>query len=315
MSRTLLVSYEGSPASRWALKWAAVEALRLQAHLDVVAVADHEALADCPATQLLRRWRALHARADALAADAARLVTAVAPGLDVGVHPEVGATAAALVKASHRASALVLGTGGHPVRRARRRDLVVEAVAAHARCPVVVVRRGHVVHAGRNTPVVVGIDGSSRAERALDVAAAVASASEAPLYVVCVWSPKASGSLRDAAGGPQAIGEAIVDEDTARNLAEFEAVRARRAHPGLRSRALVQIGQPSVVLLRLARGGGLLVLGRRGRGERSSLLLGSVSRTALGKPPCPVALVGLAGSSSERSPAAVAGLAGLSERR
>jgi nucleotide-binding universal stress UspA family protein len=314
MSRTLLVSYEGSPASRWALQWAAVEALRLQARLEVVAVADHQPLAGCPATQLLRGWRALHARADALAVDAARLVTAVAPALHVDVHAEVGAPAAALVTASRRGSALVLGTGGRPGRRARRRDLVVEAVVAHARCPVVVVRRGHVVHAGPTTPVVVGIDGSSRSQRALDVAAAVASASGAPLHVVCVWSPRASASLRHGMGGWGSAGEVIVDEDTARHVAESGAARARQAYSGVRSRAVVRAGHPPAVLLRLARGGGLLVLGRRGRGERSSLLLGSVSRTALGKPPCPVALVGLVGSPPEPITTAVARPSDLSLR-
>src|SRR4051812_14387820 len=250
MTRSLLVSYEGSPASRWALKWAAVEASQLKARLRVVAVADHESLAGCPPTQLLRRWRALNARADALAADAARLVTAVAPGVGVDVHPEGGAPAAGLVTASHRGTALVLGTGGRPGRRTRRRDLVVEAVAAHARCPVVAVRRGHVVHAGPTTPIVVGIDGSGRSQRALDVAAAVASASGAPLHVVCIWTPKGPASLRDGSGGCGPAGETIVDEDTARHVAESGAVRARRAYPGVRSRAVVQVGYPPAVLLR-----------------------------------------------------------------
>jgi nucleotide-binding universal stress UspA family protein len=257
----------------------------------------------------------LQARADGLAADAARLVAAVAPGLGVDVHPEVGAPAAVLVTASRRSDALVLGTGGHPGRRARRRDLVVEAVAAHARCPVIAVKRGHVVHPGPTTPVLVGIDGSSRSQRALDVAAAVASASGAPLHVVSIWSHQAAASLRDGVGGWRSACEAIVDEDTARHIAESGAARARQAYPDVRSSAVVRVGHPPAVLLRLARDGGLLVLGRRGRGERSSLLLGSVSSAALGKPPCPVALVGLAGSPPEQITTAVARLSDLSLRR
>jgi nucleotide-binding universal stress UspA family protein len=101
----------------------------------------------------------------------------------------------------------------------------------------------------------------------------------------------------------------VVDEGTARQVADSAAARAREAHPDVRSEAMVKAGRPPAVLLRLALGAGLLVLGHRGLGDGSSLVFGSVPRTALQALPCPVALVGLSGSPEGQAPGSTVHLA------
>jgi nucleotide-binding universal stress UspA family protein len=306
MGDQLLVGYEGTTGSRWALEWAAAEAARRGGRLVVVVVVDHASLTNSPPSQLVRRWQALHARAEGLAANAARLVRCVAPALDFEVTSEVGAPAAAMVAASHRGDLLVLGGPRHPGRRTRHQAVLVEAVAAHARCPVLVVGSTHAEHAGAARPVLVGVDGSMRAEHALAVAAASAGATGSPLHVVSVWSPSAPTSP-----GPRPPGAAL-DERTARRMAEGAVAWARSAYPGVRVNGVVTPGYPPAVLLRLARAAGLLVLGRRSVGGRSSMVFGSVARTALRALPCPVALVGLANPPWEQAPATRPVLAGVS---
>jgi nucleotide-binding universal stress UspA family protein len=305
MGDKLLVGYEGSTCSRWALEWAAAEAARRRGRLIVVVVVDHASLTDCPPSQLVRRWQALHARAAGLAASAARLVHDVAPALDFEVTSEVGAPAAVLVAASHRGDVMVLGGSRYPGRRTRHQVILVEAVAAHARCPVLVVGSAYAKHAGAARPVVVGVDGSSRADHALVVAAATAKATGSPLHVVCVWSRAAPTSP-----GPRPPGAAL-DERTARRMAESAVAWARSAYPGVRANAVVTAGYPPTVLLRLARTSGLLVLGRRSVGGRSTLVFGSVARTALRALPCPVALVGLTSRPLDRAPATAPVLSGV----
>src|SRR3954471_21576721 len=100
MSGDVVVHYEGSPASRWALTWAAVEASRRGARLHVLVVVDQASLAGCPGRQLVRRWEALRAKARRQAAEAARLVRALTPGVEPDVSCQVGLPVAALVAAS-----------------------------------------------------------------------------------------------------------------------------------------------------------------------------------------------------------------------
>jgi nucleotide-binding universal stress UspA family protein len=292
MSGTLLVGYDGSAPSRGALAWAAREAHRRGARLTVLALADHSALAGSPSAQLARRWGALRTRANALADEACRLTRSVSAALDVEVTAQVGSPVAALVAASHRGDALVLGAVRRVGPASRHRALIVESVAAQAHSPVLVVRGADGAHGTQQGPVVVGVDGSSRSLRALEVATRSAAATRSPLHVVCVWSPTTSTSRQHGSRNSRQSPEVVLDESTAGQVVGDAVARAARAHPELAITAVVRAGYPPAVLLGIARGAGLLVVGRRGNGERS-LVFGSVCRAALRALPCPVAVVGL----------------------
>jgi nucleotide-binding universal stress UspA family protein len=154
-------------------------------------------------------------------------------------------------------------------------------VAARSACPVIVVGLFGARPPGADRPVVVGVDGSVGALAALDFGAAVAVAARAVLYVVCV----AGNSLRvrdQAEGSPAG----------AAHLARVWVERARRAHPGLIARDVAVQGDVPGALSRHAGARALLVVGRRGSGARSPLVLGSVSRALLESGPSALAVVG-----------------------
>ncbi|WP_030546964.1 universal stress protein [Streptomyces albus] len=103
--------------------------------------------------------------------------------------------------------------------------------------------------------VVVGVDGSLLAVRALDRAAEEA-------------------ALRGAA---LEIGYAVPDPDVAGPVLQSAVSRARARHPGLEVTAVPLAGDPARALAELGRDAALTVVGSRGFGGFAGLLLGSVS--------------------------------------
>ncbi|MCC5033865.1 universal stress protein [Streptomyces sp. WAC 00631] len=103
--------------------------------------------------------------------------------------------------------------------------------------------------------VVVGVDGSLLAVRALDRAAEEA-------------------ALRGAA---LEIGYAVPDPDVAGPVLQTAVSRARARHPGLEATAVPLTGEPARALADLGRDAALTVVGSRGFGGFAGLLLGSVS--------------------------------------
>lgn len=138
---------------------------------------------------------------------------------------------------------------------------------------------------GATTPerIVVGVDGSESAQRALRWAVDEARRREATLEVVHAWrripisdylvnEPEPGGSARFA----QAVLDQAVDaEDTAGVTVERKLVPGKGAY----------------ALIHEAKGAAMLVMGSRGRGGFSGLLLGSVSQQAAHHAPCPVVII------------------------
>jgi nucleotide-binding universal stress UspA family protein len=295
MAENVLVYYDGSAPSRWAVLWAVTQAERHRAKLTVIVVIDQAALADSPPSQMVTRWEAARSRGERQALAATSAAKAVAPAVEVEAVAEVGAPAALLVSGSRRAGLVVLGLGPTGVAPSRRPRLVVEAVVASARCPVVVIGQQAAAHAGPDHPVVVGIDGSRRALHALDFAAASAAAAGAPLHVVSVWSAAAAVSFDTAVNAEGAPARAE-RAGPGHSAAASALARAHARFPQLRTNYDVVAGYPPAVLIRAARGAGLVVLGRRGLSAApSSVDSGSVSRSVMRAAPCPVAVIGTLG--------------------
>jgi len=122
-------------------------------------------------------------------------------------------------------------------------------------------------------PVVVGVDGSPEADRALAWAATEAARRASELLVVHAYGwPEAE--THPPMGGPFA--------DEVRQKAEAlvaEAVAtARRLAPGVTVRGEARPGQAAHTLVTASTTGATVVVGNRGRGGMASLLLGSVSQ-------------------------------------
>ncbi|WP_169987971.1 universal stress protein [Microbispora sp. H10836] len=141
--------------------------------------------------------------------------------------------------------------------------------------------------------IVVGVDGSAQALGAVDWAAAEAGRRHLPLRIVHIavrWEYNVA--IREPgleAPRPEAAGLAVlrIAEDRARTFASIDV--------GCR----LGIGPIPVTLLQEAADAALLVLGSRGTGGFTRLLLGSVSRQMAEHAACPVVIVpGNAGTGS-----------------
>lgn len=137
--------------------------------------------------------------------------------------------------------------------------------------------------------IVVGIDGSPPSDSALDWAMDQAALERRALTLVHTVEPlRYPGSGMYAAGG---VDYALLVESvkTAGNeLLDAAEARALAAHPGLSVHRLLTYTDPRSTFLELAKDAAMIVLGSRGRGPITSLLLGSVSVSVSKHATCPV---------------------------
>jgi nucleotide-binding universal stress UspA family protein len=142
--------------------------------------------------------------------------------------------------------------------------------------------------------IVVGVDGSIGSERAVRWAATEAERRGAALDVVHAWTTPYSLTPPDYFPDPapfEAQGAEILDR----------AMKSLVAHGRLAidTQPVLVRGYPSKTLVHAAEGAELLVVGSRGRGGFSGLLLGSVSENCVQHAPCPVAVIPPASSGGE----------------
>lgn len=135
--------------------------------------------------------------------------------------------------------------------------------------------------------VVVGVDGSDRSVPALEWAAKEAAAHGHTLRVVTAWSIPVTALSPGGLPAPYPIDELESDGRAAQ-----EAVIAKADMPAeLTIEHHVVEGGPGAVLLHAAESADLLVIGSRGHGGFTGLLLGSVGQQLTGHAACPVVVV------------------------
>lgn len=138
--------------------------------------------------------------------------------------------------------------------------------------------------------VIIGIDGSPQSVLALGWACRRAQTCGDLVRAICVWSLTASGEDWMMQTGAKALGQRRAE----RVLREaVEAVR--RDHPAAEVETLVVEGSAAHVLIEMSAGADMLVVGSRGLGGFSGLLLGSVSQQCVHHAHCPVTVVRQAG--------------------
>jgi nucleotide-binding universal stress UspA family protein len=133
--------------------------------------------------------------------------------------------------------------------------------------------------------IVVGVDGSDSSVRALEWAARQAELTHDVLDVVATWEwpPNFGWSPPFPEGwDPQADTTKILDEIL---------VQLRQAHPDVAVRSRVVEGHPAPVLIEASLSAELLVVGSRGHGEFTGMLLGSVGEHCTTHAYCPVVVV------------------------
>ena len=156
--------------------------------------------------------------------------------------------------------------------------------------------------------IVVGVDGSAEAARALEYAAAEAARRGARLRVVSVFAMPDYWMVPVGFAPPQVT---VPPVEELRSGAQEAAQRAvdelSAARPDLVGQIDIEAvgvcGHPSDDLVALSRGADLLVLGHRGRGAMASAILGSVGLSCVLRAECPVTIVRPAEQATPPAPA------------
>jgi nucleotide-binding universal stress UspA family protein len=222
--------------------------------------------------------------AEGFVTDAIALARSVAPDVEVAGEVRDGATAPVLLEESRGAWLLVLGDRGLGGFASMLVGSVTAQLAAHAECPVLMVRP-----TGQpDGPVLVGVDGSGHSDLAVEFAFEEAAFRRVTLRAVHAWRRPVATEPGDMLPLVYDVGE--VDGEETRVLAEALS-GWRDRYPDVAVDQMVVRGGAARTLVDESARAQLLVVGARGHGGFVGLLLGSVSRAALLHAACPVAVI------------------------
>lgn len=276
MSAHFVVGIDGTEQSRSALEWALQRATERRASVELLHVADDSFLAESAAFL-----------SEAQAASEQMLATEIELAEQSGFSGTLSGTAvvghpvAEVEAASRRADLLILGE--HSGSRFAGSFFGTRAVkvAATAHCPVAVIPSEL---SAERSGIVVGVDGSEAAQRAIAFAAEEASLRGTELIAVYAWMPPLTPGLEYLWSEELVVAQRAAAEEA---IAIGTAGLAER-YPDLAVRREIVQSPPVAALLEHAKTAELAVVGSRGRGGLQRLLLGSVSHGVLQDLPCPV---------------------------
>lgn len=275
----VVVGVDGSAASVAAVRYAAAEAARSGARVEVVHVVPD-----------LVPGRALSAT-DELALAGRRVLRSVLrrAGLATGdvavrTHLQRGGVVPTLVRAADGAQALVVGSDRRPASLRLLTGNVSTGVAARSRAPVVSVpetwQPGHT-----GTGLLVGVKHADRSEALMCAAFGLAVEWGSPLQVVRAW--RGSGSDEAAARRP----DRHEREDDVRHELEGLLAPWRRRHPAVEVDVTVVEDQAACALVTASEHADELLIHRRSHGFPAGTHLGRTARTVLLYAHCPVRVV------------------------
>lgn len=269
MSRQIVVGVDGSESSGSAIVWAAREAalrdlpVRL-VHAVIWSMIDTPM--DLAAYGIPRED--LRAGAEAILSEAADKARAEVPGLTVSTHMEVASPAGALLTAAEEAEMLVVGNRGHGGFTGLLVGSTAVQAAAHASCPVVIVRPDR--PDSRSGPIIVGVDGSAEAGNALRFAIHEARLRNCAVEVV--HGLEHDQSPDELAAAERLLDKAMLEQDSS----------------GVSLTAKVIRKSPAEALAEASETASLVAVGGRGHGGFRGLLFGSVSHALIHHARCPV---------------------------
>lgn len=287
--KVVLVGVDGSPESLEAVDWAVARAARAgwRVHLLCAYSLPSFTTASLDGGYAALDDTAIRSGAQKVIDEAVERVAG--SGVEITSSLETGDPAGVLVDLSDEAAMAVVGTRGGGGFADRLLGTVSSALPAHAHCPTVVVPRH--MEGADFTPVrriVVGVDGSESARRALRWAVREAEVWGAELTAVAAV-PLASGTGA-LAWLPAAIDREQVLADVRGGLDRAVAV-ALEGHPGVTVRKHALDGNAAELMAEFSTAVDLVVVGSRGRGGFAGLLLGSTSQAVLSHAVCPVMVV------------------------
>lgn len=284
MNRMVVVGVDGSASSWQALDLAAHEATLRGDPIRVVYAFVWTHLGPPSAAVRSRFEEELVRDAERVVRDAVQYVRERAPSAKVDGQTLAGPPAEVLIKQSCTASLVVVGNRGIGGFAGLLVGSVPVRLAAHAACPVLVARE----QANPGGDILLGVDGSPANEPAVRFAFEEAALRRTGLTALYAWDAPVLAA--PVAGPPMTHYSETVEEAERRVLVDSVACwHDKYATVPLRCQ-LVR-GQTGRALIDASEQAQLVVVGSRGRGGFSGLLLGSVSQAVLQHAACPVAVV------------------------
>ncbi|WNO70273.1 universal stress protein [Streptomyces sp. AM8-1-1] len=286
MELPLIVGVDGSDSSLRATDWAVDEAARHGHALRVVYASrweNYEGMAlghdlGRPSGQIL---------AQHLVASAAERAQRRNPEVKVLTDIVPEDTVTALLREADGAFALVTGSHGRGAITGRLLGSVSLAVAARARCPVIVVRGDDVSIDGRHDRILLGVSDDAGTE-AVRFAFREAYVRGCTIDAVRAWRCPAYESTDHA----RLVSEPThVHEERASALLDRALADGVREYPSVRVQRTTVEGPAHKVLLQRAAAADLTIVGARRQSGHLGLQLGRVAHALLHHADCPVAVV------------------------
>lgn len=286
----VIIGTDGSPSAQAALRTASVFPWPRGTRVHGVIASPPDWFGGSP--QYVRI--ALDRHFERLAANAGRRLRRHWP--DATVVKVNARPAAGILREAERfgADTIVTGWRGHGTFRRLIMGSVSRRIVERAKCPVLVVR----YRARQVRHLVIGIDGSPSARRAIDFVSRFGRESRGVATVVRVVEPvvvPTSGLLPGSVGGTLRHSATMMTRDLVRRAKrEADAAAATLKRAGWRVRTEVRSGTPLAELLEAAKRSrcDVLVVGARGaRGGVERAMLGSVAAGALDHSRVPVMIV------------------------
>nr|CRL70496.1 universal stress protein UspA-like protein [Mycolicibacterium malmesburyense] len=281
----ILVGVDGSPDSEAAIRWATHEAILREQPIRLL-----HAIAPVVVT-----WPVAYLEASYIESmetsgrdilDAAQKAVQVAAGdkapPEIETHVVNAAAPSALVTASRDAYMTVSGSRGLGVVGRAFLGSVSSALLHHGRGPIAIVRTDDAPAVDTTAPVLVGIDGSPASEEATALAFDEASRRGVPLVALHAWSDASFPSIGSD--------WERYDDGGQRILAERLAGWQER-YPDVQVQRRIVSDDPATRLVEASKEAQLVVVGSRGRGGFSSLVLGSVAAKVTQAATAPVIVV------------------------
>lgn len=288
MSGSVIAGVDGSPSGMAAVEAGAEEALLRKLPLRLVH-AYHWPTAPVGGARLVYEpdVDAMRGMAERVMAEAASRARSVAPGTEVSTDLLWGEPLKVLVGLSETATLIVVGSRGLGSFTGLLLGSVAANLVAHTHCPVQVVR-------GRPDPsgdVLLGVDGSPAARQSVNFAFDEAALRGCGVTAVHAWSEWRTPSQPPPDRSmPYAYEAGMLRDDAERLLAEALAGSGERQPDVPVARRTVR-GRPRETLVADSGAARLLVVGARGHGGFTGLLLGSVSQAVIRHADCPVVVV------------------------
>ncbi len=285
-SPIVLAAVDGSSSSYQAAAWAAAEAAlhHLPLHLLTSGAIQTGIGPGMSLGEADLEW--LRDDAERVVGEAERVARAAVADEDLTITTEVSFELAAplLIERSRDVRLLVVGSRGLGAFQRGLLGSVSRAVAQHAHCPVAVIHGMAAIDpVSAKLPVLVGVDGSAHSVPAVELAFDEASRRKVELVALHAFS---DSSALDLPAFGWEVGRQTAEADLAETLAGYG-----EKYPDVPVRRIVVANHPVRSLLDESMSAQLLVVGSRGRGGFSSMLLGSTSNALLHSAEIPTIVV------------------------